>query len=151
MTEPRQPTAIDRIFERLTGVYGRRFLDLYDGMPMDEVKVAWSRELANYATPKGLQAIRWGLNNLPEQPPTAVQFRLLCRNAPTVEPPRLKDPAPNPQRVAAELARLQKVRAEVLDQHGSDDFARLAERAARGERLNPTQRTMLAAARGRRG
>lgn len=88
MSNPYLQHMIDRLFARLTAVYGREFTGKFDGTTVDAVKAAWANELRGFE--KNFEAIAWALDNLPEKCPNAVQFKFLCRRA------------PNEQRVAME-------------------------------------------------
>jgi hypothetical protein len=97
--------AVDRLFERLSATYGRQFLNLYEGMDANAIKAVWAYELSGFGM--RLAAIAWALENLPERAPNAIEFRNLARRAPEPEKPRLPEPKANPERVRAELAKLQ--------------------------------------------
>lgn len=99
------PQAVDRLFERLTLVYGAEFARRFDGLDMRDVKAQWGAELAAFASRLG--AIAWALEHLPERAPNVIAFRELCRQAPR-DPsvPLLPEAKLDPARVAAELAKL---------------------------------------------
>lgn len=70
---------VDRIFERLTVLFGRRFGDLYAGVDEDRLRQAWAVELAGFRDhperiAKALQACK-GV----QHPPTLSEFVALCR------------------------------------------------------------------------
>ena len=71
----------DKIFSKLTLVYGRDFLGRWEGMEICDIKADWSHELDGYENrPK---AIAWALDNLPpSKPPTVLEFRKLCNTLP---------------------------------------------------------------------
>lgn len=98
---------VEALFRRLLGVYGSRFTrmwgDLGDaGVTADEVKAIWARELGSI-TP---EQIRHALDHLPESsPPTVLEFRRLCLQAPVMAPPALPAPKANPAAVAAAVQR----------------------------------------------
>lgn len=99
---------VDRIFSELELAYGHRFLSQWPGIKADVVKQDWARKLAGFAGHG--EAIKYALAHLPsDEPINALQFRDLCRAAPS--PDRFKLPAPehepNPERVAEILTRLQ--------------------------------------------
>lgn len=102
---------VDRIFDKLTLVYGQQFLRRWADIDLNAVKSDWSFELSGFeAHPK---AIAWALQNLPvDQPPTVLDFKFLARRAPLDELPRLEAPKADPQRVAEELAKLAPVKAQ---------------------------------------
>ena len=81
---------IDRIFQRLTGIYGSQFTakfkQIVDGI--DEgtanAKGVWAKELGNFADKP--EAIAYALDHLPtEHAPNALEFRDICRRAPRKE------------------------------------------------------------------
>lgn len=98
---------IDKIFTKLALVYGREFMARWDalGIPEDEVKADWAHELEGFD--KWPEAIAHALKHLPaDKPPTVLQFRALCRQAPARELPQLPRPKADPEKVKAELAKM---------------------------------------------
>lgn len=92
---------IDRIFERLELAYGHRFLSQWPGMSLDVVKRHWVEEMDGMEHHS--DAIVWALQNLPaDEPVNVLQFRALCRRAPTKQAPAL--PAPAVDRAKAKRA-----------------------------------------------
>lgn len=85
---------IDRLFSRLGVTYGRDFWSKYEGQDANTVKASWSHELSGFES--ALPAIAWALENMPDSPPNAIQFRNLCRRAPETEKPRLEAPKADP-------------------------------------------------------
>lgn len=72
---------VDRIFLKMTLVYGHQFLSRWDGMPIELVKADWGKELSAYQQNPG--AIAHALEHLPTaKPPTVLEFRDICRRAP---------------------------------------------------------------------
>lgn len=100
--------AIDRLFERLQTTYGRQFSGMYDGIEPAAVKAMWAHELSGYANHLG--ALAYALENLPERVPNVIEFRNICRKAPSPEAQRIEAPRATPERIAAELAKLEPVR-----------------------------------------
>lgn len=99
---------VDALFAKLTVAYGQRFLGLYAGLSLDAVKADWAETLDGLQTRP--EVIKHALAHLPtDQPPTAMQFRQLCRNAPPPPAPRLDAPhaKPDPARMAEAIGRLQ--------------------------------------------
>lgn len=98
---------VERLFARLTVVYGHAFLGRWSGLDMAAVKASWAEELSGFsAHPEALQL---GLESLPAgEPPTVLQFRDLCRPALREErqaPPLALDaPKADPKKVAALVA-----------------------------------------------
>ena len=82
-------TWIDRIFAKLTITYGREFVARWDncGVPIMDVKTEWGHELSGFRDHP--DAIAYALCNLPDRPPTVLQFREICRKAPPPVVPRL--------------------------------------------------------------
>lgn len=86
---------IDRIFQRLTGIYGSQFTakfkQIVDGV--DEgtanAKDVWAKELGNFGDKP--EAIAYALDHLPtEHAPNALEFRDICRRAPRKEAPQVE-------------------------------------------------------------
>lgn len=129
---------VERLYERLTGTYGRDFLDRYRALDENSVKSLWGHELAGFAG--NLHAIAWGLENLPERPPNVIEFRNLCRRSPAPDVPRLPEPKADPARVAAELRKLAPIRRAAASggEHDGKAWARrLIARHEAGEDLRP--------------
>jgi hypothetical protein len=96
---------VDKIFEKLTLVYGQSFLRRWADIDLNAVKSDWAHELSGFQQhPK---AIAWALQNLPtDRPPTVLEFKFLARRAPPDELPRLESPKADAEVVARELERL---------------------------------------------
>lgn len=99
---------IDRLFERLAATYGQQWLSLWGAVPITDVKSLWAAELAGFTD--RLEAIGHALEHLPERPPNLVQFKTLCRQAPT------SDPVLPPPQGHADPARVQAIVATMRDQ-----------------------------------
>ena len=108
---------IDRLFDRLTVTYGAQFMNFYAGQTTATVKASWAHVLAGFAG--RLDAIAWALEMLPDRCPNVIEFRKLCRSAPSADLPRLPDAAADPERVAAETALLGGVKKRILGNAGS--------------------------------
>jgi len=132
-----QLRAIDRIFDRLTTTWGRAFYAQYEGLEVGAVKSSWAHELDGFSGQ--LESIAWALENLPEHPMNVIGFRNLCRRAPAPMLPRLPEPAADPERLAAEFAKLAPVRAVIAEAVGAHDPKAWAKRHlarhAAGERV----------------
>ena len=106
---------VDRIFDKLTLVYGHQFLGRWSGMDLDVVKADWAHELAYFQ--QAAHAIAHALEHLPAgDPPTVLQFRQLCGQATRDErqaPLMLDRPEPDPQRLSEALAKLRHQRNEI--------------------------------------
>ena len=92
--------AIDRLFKRLAATYGARWDASLGQAPIADVKTVWGHELSAFAN--SLHRIAWALENLPERCPNAIEFRNLCRQAPSSEAPALPLPKANPE-IAAKV------------------------------------------------
>lgn len=96
---------VNRIFQRLTLVYGRDFLSRYEGQDLGAVRAGWGEELTGFQ--QAPDAIKFALEILPsDKPPTVLQFRDLCRKAPQYAPKALPAPAPDPAIAAKALEAL---------------------------------------------
>ena len=115
---------VDRIFSKLAIVYGEEFLARWRAVSLADVKTDWANTLGYYEADPG--AIAWALENLPSgKPPTVLQFRDLCRQAPAPEVPRLPEPKADPGRVAAEVAKLREaINANPAPQVDRHEWAR---------------------------
>jgi hypothetical protein len=131
---------VERIFEKLTLVYGQAFLRRWADIDLNCVKSDWSHELSGFD--RAPKAIAFALANLPETPPTVVQFKAIARQAPAAEVPLLPEPKADPARLAAELAKLGTLRATVTAQAGDMKAwaRRLKAREMAAERLSSFQR-----------
>jgi hypothetical protein len=129
-------TWVDRIFDKLTLVYGQSFLRRWSDIDLNAVKSDWAHELSGFeAHPK---AIAWALQNLPmDGPPTVLQFKFLARRAPPDELPRLEAPKADPARVAEELAKLAPVLKAAPLRPNNEWAKRIVARADAGDRVAP--------------
>jgi hypothetical protein len=75
---------VDRLFEKLTMVYGRDFLARWEGLEIKKVKEDWAHELSGFFTHP--EALAYGLEFLPERAPSVIEFRNICRKAPPPKP-----------------------------------------------------------------
>ncbi len=96
---------IDDLFDRLAATYGRQWFLLWDGVEAGAVKALWGHELAAFAG-KRERCITWALENLPTRCPNAIEFKQLCRQAPSPDAPMLPLPKANPERMRAEFEKL---------------------------------------------
>lgn len=96
---------VDKIFLKLTLIYGRDFIGRWEGLEIADVKTDWGHELAGFEN--WPEAIAHALATCPPgKPPTVIEFRELARKAPRAKLPALPEPKADPERVAAELAKL---------------------------------------------
>jgi hypothetical protein len=135
MSLPAQWT--DKIFAKLSLIYGREFTGRWEGMNICDVKSDWSHELDGYE--KRPKAISWALQNLPhDRPPTVLEFRRLCNTLPQEATVFIDAPKADPQRVKAAMAKLSDAPP---DTHGLEDGIEWARRIVRrkeaGEKIVP--------------
>lgn len=79
------PKVIDKLFLRLSNVYGSQWTGLWRDNDIDEVKDLWADELRYFAD--RLEAFAWALDHLPERVPNLVEFKKLMMAAPTSKKP----------------------------------------------------------------
>lgn len=103
--------AIDRLFHRLSATYGAAWDRSLGATPEVDVKTVWAHELSAFSG--SLHRIAWALENLPERCPNVIEFKNLCRAAPSPEAPALPEPKADPARLAAELAKLVPLREKL--------------------------------------
>jgi len=128
---------IDRLFARMAATYGAAWDRSLGNAPLSDVKSVWAHELSGFAD--RLNDLGWALENLPETAPNVMQFRSLCRRAPTPDAPRLPEPKADPERVRAEIAKLAPMRrAASAPSYDHKAWARrhIARHEA-GERIRP--------------
>lgn len=129
---------VNRVFEKLTLVYGQPFLKRWEGLDLEKVKADWAHELRGFAA--NPDAIKHGLKHLPADfPPTVLEFVKACQRAPVNFPPAL--PAPKASAEAVSQAKAYGIKL------GSDrdpqQWAReLEDREKAGGRLTAAQRVM---------
>ena len=128
---------VEKIFRKLTLVYGRDFTARWEGQETIHVIEDWAEELAGFVN--WPEAIAWALKALPEgKPPTVLEFRALCRGAPGDGALKLSYAAADPAVVAAALSGLK--RPEAADPKA---WAReLKSREEQGCRLSVAQRVI---------
>ena len=115
--------AIDRLFKRLSATYGAEWERMLGATPEIDAKSVWAHELEQFKN--SLHRIAWALENLPERCPNVIVFKNICRAAPAPEEIALPAPKADPERVAAELAKLGHIRAgAVVAAAGRLDWAK---------------------------
>lgn len=77
---PLADNVIDRLFSSLIVRYGSPFVDRWRDIDLAVVKQDWARQLAGFG--KNLDALKFGLDHLPEKPPTVLEFRKIANAAP---------------------------------------------------------------------
>ncbi|MFZ9966423.1 MAG: hypothetical protein ACO3IN_05430 [Steroidobacteraceae bacterium] len=134
---------VERLFERLQLVYGKRFAAQWDGMDMQLIRADWAHELAGFAEKP--EPLRWALDHLPAHPPNVVEFRALARMAPPPTVKALPEPKADPQRVAEAMAKVHV--AQDLRSPAQKVIDGLLDRHQQHGRLSLAQRQMLASCR----
>jgi hypothetical protein len=108
---------VDALFDRLSIAFGRDFLGRWEGMPIAKIKTDWSECLRGFVDHP--EAIAFGLANLPDsKPPTAQEFRAICRQAPIISPALLPAPKAEESLVAEHL---RKMVSETFKSPGTDN------------------------------
>ena len=69
---------MDRLFTRMSMVYGTEWSNRWRGIPEEEVKESWAKELSSVS----VEELTWAVKNLPVHAPNLIQFKDLCRQAP---------------------------------------------------------------------
>lgn len=109
---------IEKIFQRLHGLYGSLWLDRYRigqsdaqgrDLGVENAKATWSCELAGFA--ECPEAIGWALKQLSSIPfpPTLPEFLALCRQAPRPAAPALPEPKCDAETARRHLAVMNEV------------------------------------------
>ena len=123
---------VDRIFKKLTLMYGMDFLQRWEGIDEEEVKADWAEELGRFADAP--HAIAYALQYAPLKPPTVREFAEITNRAPPPNLIRLPPPERKPPS-AEQRARLHKTVADMLRAMGNHKAAeqslKKAEAAAR--------------------
>ncbi|TCP06578.1 hypothetical protein [Caldimonas thermodepolymerans] len=120
---------VEALFRRLLGAYGNRFTRMWEGVDPEAVKATWADELDGIK----LEQIKHALAHLPEgAPPTAMEFRRLCLQAPTYAPKALPSPRATREVVERAVARAMAAPAQADPKAWA---RRLLERVRSGERL----------------
>lgn len=90
---------VERIFTRMLARYGSLWINAWAGVDAQAMIEDWGRVL------DGLPAhmISYGLENLPDRPPIATQFRAICIQRPARHVLALVSPPADPERVAAAI------------------------------------------------
>ena len=103
--------AVDHVFAVLAATYGAAWGRSLGDSPLSDVKTAWAYQLSQFTHSKpAKRAILWALQNLPDTVPSAMQFRNVCRLAPSPKVLALPEPKADPERLAAEVAKLAPLR-----------------------------------------
>jgi len=132
---------VDRIFDKLTLTYGQAFLARWRDIDLNSVKSDWCHELAVFE--RSPHSIAFALSNLPERPPSVVEFKTLCRQAPQAEVKALEAPKADPERLRHELAKLGHIKASTVPKPANRDWAhKIIKRYEGGAVVSPTVLSM---------
>lgn len=138
--------AVEYIFSVCAATYGEAWDRSLGRAPITDTKTAWLNAVAQFNSKPGKKRIMWALDNLPDRAPNPIQFRNLCQSAPMPETPTLEAPKADPERVAAELAKLGKVVAAKPAANSKQWAHTLKAREEAGDRLNLNQKRCWRAA-----
>lgn len=136
---------VERLFARLQVRYGNRWTRMWEGIDPEAIKADWRQELGSLYM-RHPEAISYGLEHLPENPPTSDQFKALCVRAPD-NVVRLPPPKSVNKGFAAGIARqLMLARKAVTQSQTAYCASRLRTWSQRhGQPTTHAQREMLAA------
>ena len=131
--------AIERLFDRLALTYGAEWSGKWRDVDANGVKSLWAHELAQFTD--RLDAVAWALENLPQKCPNAIEFKMLCRQAPRNAHLALEAPKADPAVVSAELRKMaaqafKKPVDESVDTDHKEWAKRLKDRHGNGEALS---------------
>lgn len=103
---------IDRLFQKLAQMYGRSWLDMWAGVPMDGVKAEWARSLHGVSP----EAMRMALEAMKTEgrafPPNLAEFVALCRQFIRRGPHQLSLAAPRTEAPADAFKTLRSLLAQ---------------------------------------
>lgn len=127
---------IDRMFSRLVATYGRDFSSRWEGLDQNAVKSSWGHELSGYEN--NLKAIAYALENLPERAPNVIEFRNICRRAPSAQNLQLEPPKFDKAIAAMVMNGTRKVLENTPKVDHKAWAHRIIERAKSGAKVSPT-------------
>lgn len=136
---------VERLFARLQVRYGNRWTRMWEGINPEAIKADWVEQLGALYM-RHPEALVYGLEHLPENPPTSDQFLKLCLGAPD-RTPRLAPPKSEVNReFLADIARRIAAGGAALGMVTPAAYcaSRLRSKLEHGEKLNAAQRAMLA-------
>lgn len=70
---------IDALFLKLATIYGKLWLDQWQGVPIDSVKTTWAEHLRHATGPQIKAALEYVAGNV-KYPPTLPEFASICRD-----------------------------------------------------------------------
>ena len=129
---------VDKIFLKLTLLYGREFAGRWEGLEIADVKTDWGHELAGFEN--WPDAIAYALANCPPgKPPTVIEFRQIAHKTPRSKYQELPPPPANKEFVASVLAKVNPAVREKPFSYDHKSWAKaIIAREKAGEILNPT-------------
>lgn len=122
------------IFSACQVRYGRRFLAQYEGVAIHLVHKDWARVLRGFA--QNPAAVLWALENLPDAPVMAPQFRALCDAAPRPATKLLERPVVSPARLREVRAQLQEIVSKRVPSDGKAWARDVMAKVERGEAVS---------------
>lgn len=147
MSDAQKTNVVEYVFKRLAATYGAAWDRSLGQAPISDVMTVWDYQLQQFTQSiAAKKMIMWALDNLPDRCPNVIEFKALCRRAPLAEPLALPDPMADPERVAAELAKLAPLRDRTESHSPVDHKAwakRLKARHEAGEKLNMNQKRCM--------
>jgi hypothetical protein len=128
---------VDKIFMKLTVVYGRDFIGRWEGVNLADVKADWAHELAGFE--QFPESIAYALQHLAVgKPPTVLEFRAIALKAPLPQWQELPAPTLSGQKLTAEIAKIIALKERAKEVPGAKDWARaILGRFNAGERVAP--------------
>ena len=124
---------VDKIFMKLTLVYGAEFLRRWEGVSVSDVKTDWSHELAGFD--ENPEAIAHALQNLPsDKPPNVFQFRAIARTLPSKQPVLPKPESASAKVIAAQLIAMAPIK-NIVKVDGREWARRIVRSAEAGDKV----------------
>lgn len=137
---------IDRLMARMATRYGAAWLRMWEGVPIADVKEDWAEGLGGLW--KRPEALKFGMDNLPDTPPNMQQFRAICSRCPERATKALPAPPVDPVVVAKARDRLLELQRRLRnpDRAGPNAVDQLLKLESSGQKLTAGQRGFLDAA-----
>ena len=131
---------VERIFARMSAMYGRLFAEMWAGTDLQAVKTVWADDLAPFSG----QQIAWAMEQCKgrDLPPTLPMFRGFCQQAPRLEVPALPPPRV-PREVAQERAQQLRKTAEQASRRQAGDTSWATTPPAHGARGSLWERRII--------
>lgn len=143
-SSPSAPRWVDRLFSRLQVRYGSAWTRMWVGIEPEAVKADWASMIGQLFE-RNPNALVYGLDHLPDSPPTAGVFLKLCLAAPD-EHKALASPVEKPDRDFSEMVHKRIAEATKTESNMSPAAlcaSKLRKLMADGFRLTPSQRHVL--------